>query len=102
MQCVGMGDSCCATWSIGALQKQIQEALPGMCSVINAANCMIHNEILVSRVYVNTKNCLQYVQCPSTLPPGTFVHSIATGTDIGHDTLGGYFGNVNDQVRHAT
>ena len=25
----GMGDSCCATWSIGALQKQIQDALPG-------------------------------------------------------------------------
>ena len=25
----GMGDSCCATWSIGALKKQIQEALPG-------------------------------------------------------------------------
>lgn len=32
------------------------------------------------------------------LRAGTFVHSIATGTDIGHDTLGGYFGNVNDQV----
>ncbi len=28
----GMGDSCCATWSIGALQKQIQEALPGQIS----------------------------------------------------------------------
>ena len=25
----GMGDSCCATWSIGALQKQIEQALPG-------------------------------------------------------------------------
>ena len=25
----GMGDSCCATWSIGALQKQIQDTLPG-------------------------------------------------------------------------
>ena len=25
----GMGDSCCATWSIGALQKQIEAALPG-------------------------------------------------------------------------
>lgn len=25
----GMGDSCCATWSIGALQKTIQEILPG-------------------------------------------------------------------------
>lgn len=53
----GMGDSCCATWSIGALQKQIQDALPG-----------------------------------------TFVHSIATGDDVGHDTLGGYFGNLNEQV----
>lgn len=25
----GMGDSCCATWSIGALQKQIEDSLPG-------------------------------------------------------------------------
>lgn len=25
----GMGDSCCASWSIGALQEQLQEALPG-------------------------------------------------------------------------
>ena len=25
----GMGDSCCATWSIGALQQQIQQSLPG-------------------------------------------------------------------------
>lgn len=53
----GMGDSCCATWSIGALQEQIQQSLPGV-----------------------------------------FVHSIATGADIGHDTLGGYFGNLNEQV----
>ena len=29
---------------------------------------------------------------------GTFVHSIAVGDDIGHDTLGGYIGNVNEQV----
>ncbi|KAL3150853.1 hypothetical protein ABBQ32_000606 [Trebouxia sp. C0010 RCD-2024] len=56
----GMGDSCCASWSIGALQQQIQEALPG-----------------------------------------TFVHSIATGAHVGDDTLGGYIGNVNDQVAAA-
>ena len=29
---------------------------------------------------------------------GVFVHSVATGADIGHDTLGGYFGNLNEQV----
>ena len=28
----GMGDSCCATWSIGALQEQIQQSLPGQTS----------------------------------------------------------------------
>jgi len=27
------------------------------------------------------------------------VHSIATGDDIGHDTLGGYIGNLNEQVQ---
>ena len=25
----GMGDSCCASWSIGALQMQIEQSLPG-------------------------------------------------------------------------
>lgn len=25
----GMGDSCCASWSIGALQRQIEKSLPG-------------------------------------------------------------------------
>ena len=29
---------------------------------------------------------------------GTFVHSIAVGDGIGHDTLGGYIGNLNEQV----
>lgn len=32
----GMGDSCCATWSIGALQKQIEAALPG-----NVHSCLV-------------------------------------------------------------
>lgn len=32
--------------------------------------------------------------------PGVFVHSIATGFNAGLDVLSGYFGSVNEQVRH--
>ena len=41
----------------------------------------------------------RFIRCLQTLThAGVFVHSIATGADIGHDTLGGYFGNLNEQV----
>ncbi|KAK9831273.1 hypothetical protein WJX74_010098 [Apatococcus lobatus] len=55
-----MGDSCCASFSIGAIQKAIEEALPG-----------------------------------------TFVHSIATGSSMADDTFSGFYGSVNAQVGEA-
>lgn len=38
----GMGDSCCATWSIGALQKQIEQSLPGDA---RSSSCRLHSSL---------------------------------------------------------
>lgn len=46
----GMGDSCCATWSVGALQKQIQDALPGQIMLpllLTNTGCQQHKSLLL-------------------------------------------------------
>ena len=83
----GMGDSCCAESSIGAVQKYVERLLPGKASASYPWQLwFLHTLISADK----TPFCA-----------GVFVHSISTGASSADDTYGGFFGSVNNQVSHG-
>lgn len=76
----GMGDSCCADWSIGAVADHLRSTNPGRaCS----------GDMLGHLTRSGTQ---------AVVPTGVFVYSIATGSGMAADTFSGYFGDLNSQV----
>lgn len=92
----GMGDSCCASYSIGAVKKRIEELLPGeLCSEDSPVLCR-----LASTCEGAHPHGTPYPPPPAWPPDtaGVFVHSIATGAGERSDVISGFFGSVNEQV----
>ena len=95
----GMGDSCCASWSIGYIAQLISESL-------GALVCMRtwHDAAVAAATSPNAA-CLFQVEDNITIfccSAGVYVHSIATGDGSVVDVSSSFFGNVNDQVISAS
>lgn len=81
----GMGDSCCASYSLGAVKDFLQEVLDGMPLIL---------------VWLSgSQAALRIAGHKSCHTAGVYVLSISTGSGGADDTYSGFFGNVNDQAR---
>ena len=87
----GMGDSCCASYSLGAVKKHIEQALDGAGPPTSLHYCR----------HQSATRSLLPLQQPELAYAGAFVLSINTGSySSAADTLSGFYGNVNSQVGH--
>jgi Palmitoyl protein thioesterase len=87
----GLGDSCCASHSIGYIANLISDSL-GESETHDGRNAEVILQVQSS------SSIVKYSVPPST---GVYVHSIATGEGTMADISSTFFGNVNEQVRNC-
>ena len=88
----GMGDSCCASYSIGGVSKYISDELGTHPPPLPPFSKIDSHSTKTTQWHNFMTRDLDDIA-------GVFVHSISTGENAARDVASTYWGNVNDQVR---